>query len=373
MGKYARAARTIAACTSFALLCGTGAFADTINEEALPRTGYCGSVDAEPFADTEDGKKQRVCEPAVKRSYTPKYKGIGFEALDLESEVCFVPDDAYRLLDTIIDTVTTRAGAPPAPRDKDKQVTYALAVSRITGEVLAEMGFGLYIPTETLADALVPRSAPAEEPRHTVDCDTSSLILLTIAETLGLPASLVEITLQGGAGHNFVRWQVDQMSFIDWDTNGRAQCFAPANSPSYQGKAMTHDQVISYLTSIRAALWSQKGELVKSLADYRAAIALFPEHPTAYNNFAWAVATKEFAERDKVKNEALGYADMAIKIERVPNFLDTVACMYAFTGDFAKAVTYQKEAIAGAPQSDEFRERLKWFEATPPRDCTGAK
>ena len=373
MAKLTLRVRAIAAGVWVACFCCTGALADTNIEEALPLTGYCGSMYAPPLAEPEDGKKQRVCEPGTKRTYAPKHKGIGFEALDLESKVCFVPDEAYRVLDTIIETVKTRAGTPPDPGEKDKQVTYALAVSRITGEVLAEMGFGLFIPTETLGDALVPRSEPAEMPRHTVDCDTGSLILLTIAETLRLPASLVEITLQGGSGHNFVRWQIDPMSFVDWDTNGRAQCIAPANSPSYQGKAMTHDQVISYLTSIRAQLWNGKGEQSKSLADYRVAISLFPEHPMGYNNFAWVVATKQFAERDTAKHEALGYADTLIKIDRVPNFLDTAACMYALAGDFSKAVTYEKEAIAGSPQSEDFLERLNWFQATPPRDCTGAK
>jgi hypothetical protein len=65
------------------------------------------------------------------------------------------------------------------------------------------------------------------KPRYTFDRDERSLILPTVADALGLPASLAEITLPGGSGDNFVRWQIDEKTIVDWDANGSAQRTMP--------------------------------------------------------------------------------------------------------------------------------------------------
>ena len=96
------------------------------------------------------------------------------------------------------------------------------------------------------------------KPRYTFDCDDGSL-LLTVADAPGLPPSLVEITLPGGSGHNFVRWKIDEKTIVDWDTNGRAQCIIPLNNPSFQGKIMSHEQTLSYILFLRA------GQLARSI------------------------------------------------------------------------------------------------------------
>jgi hypothetical protein len=345
-----------------------------LREKLAPAT--CGSMYAPPFADRNDAGR-RTCGAPGPRNYTSKHRGIGFDILNLESEACFVPDASYRLLDDIVDTVVKRLSKanPPAnpPQDSgDARVGQVLKVSQITGDVLAEKGFGLYIPTHTLGDALEPRNAAGEEPRHIIDCDASSFILLTVADSLSLPASLVEITLPGGSGHNYVRWQVSPDTAVDWDTNGRAQCTTPTNIPSFQGKSMSRDQTLSYALTLRVPLWKSKGLFDRAVGDYREAIRLFPEHPYAYNNFAWLVATKDFQGRAGYKNEAVAAASKAVAINRTPDYLDTLACAYAFTGDFAQAAAMENEALAGEPSNKEFSERLKQFQASSPKDCTGA-
>lgn len=327
----------------------------------------CGSQYAPPFANPKDAGR-RTCPPPVARNYTPKHRGIGYEILDLESEACFVPDDFYRLLDNIVDNVTARVGQ--SAQSTKPTTDRLLAIGRATGDALEERGFGLYIPTETFGDALVERNAPGEKARHIFDCDTGSFILLTVAESLSAPASLVEITLPSGSGHNYVRWQVDQNTIVDWDTNGRARCTTPDDIPSFQGKGMSREQTIAYVLTLRAAAWQRAKQYSRAVDDYRGAMQRNPGHPGALNNLAWMVATKEFPERSNLKEEALAAANLAVSIQRTPNHLDTLACIYAFTGDFAEAARLEKEAYDASPSQD-FAKRLAQFRETKPRDCTG--
>lgn len=325
----------------------------------------CGSAYSPPYANPSDAGR-RTCPARNSRGYTTKYRGIGFEILDLESEACFVPDAAYRLLDDIVDEVISRLS-----QVRQSNIEQVLAISKTTGDVLAHRGFGLYIPTETLGDALHPRNRPGESPRHIFDCDTGSMILLTIAEVLSTPASLVEITLPSGSSHNYVRWQVDQFTSIDWDTNGRGQCLTPRNTPSFQGKSMSRSEVISYALTLRAPLW-ERGSAARAIDDYFEAMKRSPGHPGPQNNFAWLIATKEFSDRSKYKAMAIDAATKAVALHRIPNYMDTLACVHAFAGEFDLAKRYAEEAVAGAPSNTQFAQRLKLFQAANPTDCTGS-
>src|SRR4051812_13854303 len=67
----------------------------------------CGSQTSPPLALTIDAGS-RACGRPQQRKYKPINRGIGFEILDMESEACFVPDEAYRLLDNVVDEVRAR-------------------------------------------------------------------------------------------------------------------------------------------------------------------------------------------------------------------------------------------------------------------------
>jgi len=350
-----------------ASLVASGALAQE-SGRSLPE---CGTVYAEPFGRAAE---RRVCPPERARAYVPVHAGIGFDVLNAESEVCFVPDAAYRLLDEIVSEVVAAMGVNPGRRSglRSDQATL-LKLSRVTGEVLASRGFGLYVPTETLSDALTNRAPPSEHPRHIVDCDTSSLILLTAAEAVGLSGSLVEITLRSGAGHNFVRWTTADGVAIDWDTNGRQQCVGPTKTLPYQGRAMTRDQVMGYVVRLRNALWKERGDYTRAAKDYRLSISLWPEHPLSYNNLAWMIATRPFPERSAMTTEAVQAADRAIALDRRPDYLDTAGCAYAAAGRFDEAARLEAEALAGEPDNADYKARLAGFRAASPRDCLGAE
>ncbi|HWH77887.1 MAG TPA: hypothetical protein VNT76_10970, partial [Candidatus Binatus sp.] len=88
------------------------------------------------------------------------------------------------------------------------------------------------------------------------------------------------------------------------------------------------------------------------------------------NNLAWALVTCPY---DQLRDGALAlqYAEKAVTLShrREPNMLDTLAAAYAETGDFEKAVTTQKEAIAllkEEVQRNSYRERLKLYQSKKP-------
>src|SRR5215207_6656170 len=76
---------------------------------------HCGDIYEPPFAI---GKGvPRKCGAAVSRTYTPRYRGLGFEILDSESQACFVPDQEYRLLDEVVDAVVKNVKYNPRLTD----------------------------------------------------------------------------------------------------------------------------------------------------------------------------------------------------------------------------------------------------------------
>lgn len=184
----------------------------------------CGTGYAAPFADPAP---RRTCPDRAGRHYQPLHKGIGYDILNLESEACFVSDSAFALLDKIVDRALARLTPAERTGKGISAKARALAVSKATSDTLAEMGFGLYIPTETLSDALVSRAAPGQPAAYIEDCDTASLILMTVADALNLPTNLVEITLHSGSQHNYVHWPLGGRNFVNWDTNARDVCQTP--------------------------------------------------------------------------------------------------------------------------------------------------
>ena len=96
------------------------------------------------------------------------------------------------------------------------------------------------------------------------------------------------------------------------------------------------------------------------------------EHGDAHalNNSARFLATCDIAElRDGPAAVSLAAKAVAATNRKVPTFLDTLAAAYAETGQFAKAISTEREAIR--LQSDEkdkkdFASRLKLYESNAP-------
>lgn len=345
-----------------------------LNDDPL----ICGDLNSPPTAVSWDAKDRqpRACGPKGVRQYQPKHKGVGFDLLSFESEACFVPDDSFKLLDEIVDEIVQRvASHGEFARESDK----ALLASSTTSTVLTERGFALWIPTENFSDMLTFRRADSDKYRHIFDCDTGSVVLLTVADSLGMSASLVETTIPGLdpkdiVQHNYVQWRMADGSFFNWDMNAKQVCKAPqGNQLPFQGKPQSSGQFWAYQKSLRGQIWERNGQYSPAIADYRSAMMDWPERPGAYNGLAWVVATKDFPERQSLSNLAMNAAIRASSARPDANIMDTVACMHAFRGDFANAIKTEEAAIQIAPAKilSDLQRRLTKFKSSPPQDCTG--
>lgn len=332
-------------------------------ESAIP---YCGSGNAEPYAAKSDGKN-RPCDSNGQRHYVPRHKGIGFDILDSESQACFVSDQEYRLLDDLIDMTLKKVKYDASSTSSLDQ---ARTISRAVSATMLEEGFALYIDTETLGDALVDRNAAGESPRRIFDCDTGSLIFLTVAENLGATVAMVEMPLPHSKNHhNFVRWLQGETTLLEWDMNLRSQCKAPPGLIGFEGKSMSHEETVGYALSLRPYLWNRQKEYDRAVTDFHTSMILY-EGSDIYNNLAWLIATREVSNRDSLKDEALTAARHAVEIWPTANYKDTLACVYALRGEFAAAINTEKEAIEET-YDPEYDRHLKLFQMVPAKDCTG--
>jgi tetratricopeptide (TPR) repeat protein len=66
---------------------------------------------------------------------------------------------------------------------------------------------------------------------------------------------------------------------------------------------------------------------------------------------------------------ALVAATQAAELRRSPDYLDTLACVYAYVGDFNKAIGAVQEALRIFPGNPEYERHLDRFK-TDQRDCT---
>lgn len=324
----------------------------------------CGRIPAMPRASAADAT-HRPCPTGAHHYYKPRYKGVAYDMLREESRACFVPDLQFQLLDSVIDDVRAHL---QQSNHVDRE--YALAVSAAIGDALTRRGFAFYTPVDTLSDTLETRShRESGAELHVFDCDTSALIYVTVAQNLRLPMTMAEIVyFYGDSDHSYVRWKLHDGSALDWDTNGRAECRTPSGQPPEVGRAMTEAEVNGYAALLTAEAWERAGQFDHALQSLNRARRLYPASAKAANNFAWLVATREFKGRAKYTREAVREAERAVKLVDKPNHLDTLACAYALSGDFARAVKAAEQAFEREPDSG-FRNRVLLLKAG--RDCTG--
>lgn len=332
----------------------------------------CGTIYAPPMVGASNATKPRTCSAKADRNYQPKYDTVGHRVLSSESDACFVPDESFRLLDNLIDQALAKKTI--ATGGATTRLTREMLLATLTqiGQTLVDNGFALFIPTETLGDALAPRVF-AGGATHIADCDTSSLIYLSVAEAMSIDMNLVDIRLPSGAGHNYVRTLDASGSVVDWDTNGRRVCKTPIGLPSWQGKAMTRDETLGYTILIRASLYERQMEFDLALADFQQGVKLYPASPLGHNNLAWLLSTRSRYATKQFSQMAVAEAREAVQIERSANNLDTLACAYAANGQFDLAT--QTGGVAATLDSSDsaIRQHFQGFQLSPPRDCIEGK
>jgi len=305
-----------------------------------------------------------ICDVPIAASenggYIRKWNTRGHRILDLESIVAPVSDDCYRLLDQLIGDSIAEIKYDSTINDPDKQIEQALKVFSAIASVFDKHGFRLHVPTHALSDAFTPHQDSDGTTFYEYDCDTSSFIYLSIAEMLNFPLYFIEVPNPGlGMNHNFVRWDPGTGIYIDWDTNGKYQR-PSANPDGIYASNYDERRLNAYLLYCQGLSWKKAGKTPFEIQAYREAILVDPSSPHSMNNMAWLYVSLKEAQSLISGKEALEMALAAVKIDRDPNLLDTLACVHAELGDFPMAVFLQKEVVEISSNSD-FSAHLNGF------------
>ncbi len=99
-----------------------------------------------------------------------------------------------------------------------------------------------------------------------------------------------------------------------------------------------------------------------AMSTYERLLEIAPNHPVALNNLAWLLAV-EAPEELRDARRALRLAQQAVRIQRTPVFLDTLAEAYFANGMVAQAIETEKEALSLAPEDgrDYYERQLEKF------------
>ncbi len=296
---------------------------------------------------------------------------IAHEVLDLESQLRPIEPVIRKLLEDII-AEAVRLITPPSA-ERLRSAKYCLETLRTMDRILVRRNFifpGGGSLVTLLSDALVPCTLSPHEfavacsvhsnyrrldymkknqggTFYQIDCDTSSVVYLAVAEKLGLPCCMVELP-----GHNFVRWRLRPDHF-NWDTN-LGMCITDKEylqsipTPlELVGKNyladMQRDWVLGYWRMIRGQLHDRAGRYKQAAADLQASASMYPVSGNALNLCAWFLATcPDAAYRSGTK--AVAIAQQAVQLKKDPEWLDTLAAAYAEAHDWDNAVSTEKLA-----------------------------
>ncbi|KDA04350.1 tetratricopeptide repeat protein [Hyphomonas oceanitis] len=242
-------------------------------------------------------------------------------------------------------------------------------------QVLVENHFLLHIKTTLMRDMLSaepPRpqthltrgrekffNSHKDEMFYHFDCDLGSYLIMGIGDALELPITFVEVP-----NHNFVRWTFDDGTYINWDTNSAAivtdDDFRRGRSrTSRQGfdqdteiragylRNMTRDEIKGYHLGLVGSRLSGKGKKEEARNVFEKAIELRPNGTTAHNNLSWMIVTSEKFQDSASAQRALTLSQKVYAIDPSDlNANDTLACAYAATGEFVRAIEIEKLAFS---------------------------
>ena len=93
---------------------------------------------------------------------------------------------------------------------------------------------------------------------------------------------------------------------------------------------------------------------------YEKLLDLKPDHALALNNLSWILITSSDQEL-RAPERGLKLAEKAVSLERVPEYLDTLAEALYVNGLQGQAISMIKEAISIDPENGYYQEQLKRF------------
>lgn len=250
-----------------------------------------------------------------------------------------------------------RLGPTESPKER------AQAICQIVHTVLRDHRFRVRVPTESLTDALQPTASGD----HFFDCDTGSMIYLAVLETLGQPATMVDVPR-----HNFIRLTLADGSTFNWDTNLHTSvsdatyrsggagggAFSPeAERLNHYLVSMSADEVRAYHTGISYDLFQKSGQAERGVRELKEAVSTLPSHATIRNNLAWLIATDAVLQEKHYLDLALEMATSAVKLYPSNNLIDTLAAVHAARGEFEQAIAAEMSGAKRESRLEAYRNR----------------
>ncbi len=284
-------------------------------------------------------------------------------------------DPMYQKIDLLIDSAKIRLKKIIS---KDSIIPYdiALKILATIDSILTEQYFLVCIKVEKLSDALTSKSRkdfkcveylqgyrsefvkihPTSK-YYGIDCDLGAFLYLSIGEMLKLPLYVVEVP-----GHNFIRWQFPDKTYINWDNNsGKSysddafrQGDTPTISKSFTPKEerlnhfltnLSQNDITGYYLSIIAIELSHQGRYSETEQLYLQAIAYRPYDALSSNNLSWMYVTVAQFKNAEIYQKAY---KLSVKVDSLApkeiEYRDTYSCACAAIGKFNEAIIIEKKA-----------------------------
>ena len=196
------------------------------------------------------------------------------------------------------------------------------------------------------------------------DCDTGSMVHLSVWERLGKPVFLVELP-----EHVFIRWQLSESNWVNWDVNASASYtdqryrrrFALPKEEEERMKFlqnMPQQEVKMYHLSLLAKMAHQRGDLDKAVRYFTGSIEGRPHANMNRNNFAWMIATERGLQKAELLDVALKEARRAVEMSpKDHGYIDTLAAVYAARGDFESAIRTEETGKNSRERIEAYRKK----------------
>jgi tetratricopeptide (TPR) repeat protein len=198
---------------------------------------------------------------------------------------------------------------------------------------------------------------------YKMDCDIGSFLYLSIAEVLKLPLKLIEVPK-----HNFVRWEFENGTYLNWDVNVIAafsnddyrQGRTPASYIAFDSiqekqngylKSKSHEQTLGYYSFVLGRNYKRQRNYTAARYYYQLAIELQPQHPLPKMCMAYLLT---FHHSPKNKTELELANQLALEAARCcPKdnvYLETLACSFARLGKFDEALLALQQSEKAKPE-----------------------
>ncbi len=170
----------------------------------------------------------------------------------------------------------------------------------------------------------------------------------------------------------YVRQARAQFSAVDYAKQGQQWALQGQYDRAIAdySEAIRLDPDFAFAYCNRGVAWGKKKQYARAIADLEQAVRLDPDYAATYDDLARLQATCPEA-RFRDAHQAFASASRGYQLSggRDARFIDTLAAVYAESGDFQKAKEWEAKAVelsTSEKRMQEYRSRLRLYEQQKP-------